>query len=369
MKITIIGNGSKGTNTSSLADGGRIKVALYFEILKREGHDASLIDLDGWNKRPFCIINKIRKSVKRSDVILIMGGPSGSRLLIPLVNHFNRKENKRTVFCPLGIGTLDKLLKNKNENEVNNFIYHNDYQNISDKRMGKNLKKLSLIIPQNEILTNTYINFYGLDNCAVVANFRVVDENTLFLKPYDLKDGAPLKLIFVSRIKEDKGILDLVETIEEMNKENEQPLFSLDIYGEMYLSLEKEKYIRSLEDAHIFYRGIIGREKVIEKLQQNFMSVLPTKYYGEGTPGFLIESLIAGVPVLVSSFSQSSLLIEDNVNGIIFELGSKDDLKAKLREAYANKDKILEMRKNAFNSGQKFLYSENKDIFLKAVLG
>lgn len=369
MKITIIGNGSKSGEINQLADGGRIKVALYFDILKKEGHDVSLVDLDGWSKRPLSVIRKIKKGVNSDDVILIMGGPSGSRVLIPLVNHFNKKKNKRTVFCPLGIGTLDKLLKNKNEQEVNDFIYHHNFQKIVDNKMGKQLRKLSLVIPQNEILTNVYRKFYNLDNCSLVPNFRVIDENRIHIKPYELKDDEPLRLLFLSRVKEDKGILDLVETIEEINKEKNKAIFSLDIYGEMQLSKEKEEYIYSLKNNHINYYGIIDREKVFEVLQKSFMFALPTKYYGEGTPGSLIESLIAGVPVLVSSFSQAGLLIKDEVDGIIFELGNKRDLKEKLINIYLNRKNVLKMRENAAKNGKKFLYSENRNVFLKAILG
>lgn len=369
MKIAIIGNGSRGKKAGSLADGGRIKVALYLDVLKKEGHDVSLIDLEGWSKHPFQLIKQIKKGVKESGVILIMGGPRGSRVLIPLVNHFNKKENKRIIFSPLGIGTLVQLLRNKKENEVSDFIRYHQFQNTKDNRMKKELKKLSLIIPETEILAETYRKFYELDNCIAITNFRLMDETRLSIKEYEIKDSGPLKLIYISRVDEYKGILDLVETIEEINKENETPLFSLEIYGEMQLIPEKEVYVNSLKDFQISYRGVISREKVNETLQHFFMSVLPTKHYGEATPGSLVESLIAGVPVLVSSFSQADSLVRNNIDGVIFEIGNKKDLKEKLKEIHKNKDKIVKMRENAAESGKKFLYNQNRDIFLKSILG
>ena len=55
--------------------------------------------------------------------------------------------------------------------------------------------------------------------------------------------------------------------------------------------------------------------------------MLTNKTYWEGAPGFIIESLIAGVPIITSSFSQVNDLINDEVEGLIFELGNTDSLK------------------------------------------
>ena len=44
---------------------------------------------------------------------------------------------------------------------------------------------------------------------------------------------------------------------------------------------------------------------------------------------FLIESLIAGVPIITSSFSQVANLVTDKVEGLIYELGNTEQLKKK----------------------------------------
>lgn len=368
-KIVIIGNASKNNDSKFLADGGRIKVALYRDILIKEGHDVELIELENWKKRIVKIIKQIKNATRNSDVIVVMGGPKGSRILIPLVNYLNRKSQKRTVFCPIGIGTLYELLKKKSKKEVNDFINGQNYLDIEDKKMEIELKKFSIVMPQNETLTKVHRDFYHLTNCMNVSNFRVVDESAFSVTPYQIANDKPLKLTFLSRIKENKGILDLVNAIDYINTKHKKIIFSLDVYGEMQLSTEDQKYLKSFEDRDIVYRGIVQREDVINTLKNYFMFVLPTKTNGEGTPGSLIESLIAGVPVLVSSFSQAHLLIKDQENGIIFNIGDEDDLRNKLEDIYIHREKIILMREKALESSKQFLYSANRDDFLKAILG
>ena len=369
MKIAIIGNGTKNNDFKQLSDGGRIKVALYVEMLRKEGHDVFLIDLDNWTKRPFKIVDQIRNHVKRSDVILIMGGPKGSRIIIPIVNFFNRNKRKRIVFSPLGIGTLDKLLRGKSEQEVNDFIRCVDFQKIKDKKMRKELRKLDLILPQTKVLTNAYQQFYEISNCVTLTNFRFMDDSDLRFPSCDLIEGEPLKIIFVSRVKEDKGILDLAQCVAELNEKYKKIIFSLDIYGEMQLEKDNEDYLLSLKNKGVSYNGVLLKTEVIGTIKKYLMFSLPTRYYGEGTPGALVESLIAGVPVLVSSYSQVNALIQDNENGIIYEIGNKEDLKNKLLYIYKNPEKIIAMRKAAFESGKKFLYSGNRELFLSSILG
>ncbi|MFA5503255.1 MAG: glycosyltransferase, partial [Bacilli bacterium] len=119
----------------------------------------------------------------------------------------------------------------------------------------------------------------------------------------------------------------------------------------------------------VSYNGVLLKTEVIGTIKKYLMFSLPTRYYGEGAPGALVESLIAGVPVLVSSYSQVNALIQDNENGIIYEIGNKEDLKNKLLYIYKNPEKIIAMRKAAFESGKKFLYSGNRELFLSSILG
>ena len=106
-KIYIIGNNN---NSQNISDGGRIKLRLFAKLLS-ENNEVTIIDLSGWKKNILRVVYQIKKSIKEQSTIVIMAGPSGCRILIPIINYFNKKHKSKAVFCALGVGTIDKLIK------------------------------------------------------------------------------------------------------------------------------------------------------------------------------------------------------------------------------------------------------------------
>lgn len=361
-KILIIGK--KYIKNGTPVDGGRLKVFLYEKKLKDEGFDVTLIDLYHWFYHPLKLILRIKKGVKTNDIILTMGGPKGCRPLIKLVNRFNKKQHKRIGFCPLGIGTLDKLLKNKNSHQVEAFLKCEDFLGIKDEKMQKELSKLDFIMPQNIIIFNAYKNFYKLNNLTLVNNFRDTSQTKLYVNKVK-SDRIPL--IYVSRITENKGIFDLLEAVKRLN--STQKKFSLDIYGEVQLDKNHLKIFQSYLNESVQYHGLVSNEKITDLYKNYSLLVFPTKYYGEGTPGTIIEALIAGLPVLISNYSQSQLLIKDNVSGLIYDFNDIDSLINKLDYIYKNQNNLSMFAKYAYIDGSKYLYKNNRKAFLETILG
>jgi len=360
-KILIIGN--IGNPFEEAFDGGAIKTRLFIKILKREGYDVDLVNLFLWKKHPLSLLYRIKKNIKKCDRVIIMAGPNGCRVLLPLINKMAKK--RKVVFCPLGIGTLDKKIAHLNAEEQQKFYFSGDYHFFADKRMQKELIKLDLIILQNNILCQTYENFYKIKNCVVLKNFRDVD----VVKKTEIEHRSQnlFRTIYVSRINEKKGILDLVECVNELNNNNNSNII-LDIYGSMQLNEKDFLYFNSLLDNSIHYCGELKNELVLNTISKYDLFVFPTKYSGEGTPGSLIESLLAGTPVLLSSFPFRNAIVR-GPEAIIFEIGNKFDLKNKLAECTGKIDMLNKMRKEASITGEQFTYNYNRHDFLKYIGG
>lgn len=358
-RVCIIGNNASGR---SISDGGRIKIRLYKDLLLKEGIDAHIIDLDDWSKHIFRTCFQIKKAIKGKETILIMAGPNGSRKLIPLVNALNKKKQCRVVYCPLGIGTIEKAICRLSKEEVNEFISTETFFGVKDDKIGRELRKLDCILAQNEVICNCYKKFYGLSNVVVLNNFRC----TGFQKKEYSKDG-PLSLVFLSRVCEEKGIFDLIDAVKELNGKGQR--LRLDIYGDLQFHDAQEKRFRTLLDANIRYLGIAKKESVIETIGKYDLFVLPTKYIGEGTSGALIEAFISGTPALVSSYSQAKTLIEDGHDGFIFKLGNKEDLAKKLLYLSENRSVLESVGVAAQQKAVIYTYDYNRPIFLNGILG
>ena len=358
--ICIIGNNANG---APITDGGRIKLRLYQTILNENGYHVSMIDLYGWTKHIFSIIHKIKKAIKENDSIIIMAGPKGCRFIIPLVNHYNKKYQKKIIFSALGVGTLDSLLAKMSPEKAKDFLLGNT-GSIKDEKMSKHLKKLTYVLVENETLLKCYKNFYHLNNVYILNNFRNIE-----IQPREYPKWENMQIIFFSRIIENKGVLDLMKAVYELvNKEHLN--ITLNLYGEMQLTSEGKKEFDSyLINSSIIYHGQISPDQGVITIKNNHLFCLPTKYHGEGTSGALVESMIAGTPALVSSYSQAKDLIHNQEDGIIFELNNYDDLVNKIRFCYENYELLKKISHNVQVTAKKFVFSTYKDEFFDFMTG
>ena len=357
-KVYIIGNNA---SNESVSDGGRIKIRLYYNLIKKCSGQVEIIDLCNWKKRIFYLLRSIKKAVKENAIILIMAGPKGCRFIIPLVNRL-KNNSTRVLFCPLGVGTLDKLFEKMRPEQISMFLNHEQYDSLNDHKMEKQLAKLDVIFPQNELIANAYRKFYKLNNVVVIENFRDV-----LIEKKEYKFSDKLNLIYISRVCENKGIFDLLEAVNIVNKENVR--VTLTIYGDMQLSHDDEKRFNSYLSDSIFYNGVINQENAINILKEYDLFVLPTKYHGEGTSGSLIESLISGTPVLISSYSQAKLLIDDQKNGFIYEINNISSLVEKLEFIINNRNCLKTIGLAAQDLSKKYLFENNKELFLNTIYG
>ncbi len=363
MRINIIGNNA---NDNNVTDGGRIKIRLFRDLLEKENYDVHVIELDGWKRNPLKLLIEIKKAIKLSERIVIMAGPRGCRLIIPIVNFFNRKKKSHVVFCPLGIGTLDALIKKMSKEEAQKFLSGEIEIKNKDLEMGKNLSLLDYVVVENKALLKRYKSFYNIDNVFVLENFR-----DLVVEKRDYNHEIPMKVVYYSRVKNYKGIFDLINAVKAINKKSNEREILLDIYGDIQLSEEENKIFFSLLDDEIKYNGVTSQDESIALLKRYDLFCLPTKYYGEGTSGALVEAMIAGTPVLVSSYSQVKELVSNGDSGLIFDFDSIESLQKNLENAIAlHKEGLLE---RIGISGQifaeKYTYKYNKCAFLKYFAG
>jgi len=82
--------------------------------------------------------------------------------------------------------------------------------------------------------------------------------------------------------------------------------------------------------------------------------LFPTLFENEGFAGAIIDSFIAGVPVLSSYWSNGREIINDGMTGFFFEMGNQKELEKKLAFIIENKDILKDMRKNCVEEAKKY---------------
>jgi len=128
---------------------------------------------------------------------------------------------------------------------------------------------------------------------------------------------------YVGRISEEKGVETLLQAAKQLP-------YTLKIAGKGPL-FDKLKSRYSSEK--IEFLGFLNQERVKSLIDNARFSVIPSEWY-ENNPLSGIESLCSGTPVLGANMGGIPELIEENINGLLFESGNKEGLKNKIEEMY-----------------------------------
>ena len=358
MKILLIGNSGSLSNDKG---GQTTKFRLYKKKILDEGFELSVVDLERFFKSPFSILRKIKKEISNCDRIVLISGERACKLLIPFINKCN-KDDKPFILPLVGSGVLHFSIDHlSNEDQLK--FFNGDYSvGKRNRKIERELKKVTYVLPETELMNKVYSEFYSLTNCAVLNNFREIE-----VKGCSSPDNKIFKAVYLSRVMEIKGIFDLLDVTKEIHDSGTE--FELDIYGDFDMEEKKKEEFNSYLSDSIKYKRSISSDEVVDTLSKYDLFVFPTRAVFEGTPGVIAESLLAGTPILSSSFPQSKHLLNDGHDSILYRMFDKQDLKEKLLWCIKNKESVVKMRENAKESGQNFTHNHERDKFLKYVCG
>ena len=361
-KILLIGN--SGTRKQSL-DGQTIKTRLYIKKILDEGYEVQFIDLENFIKHPISTLIKISKGIKVCDRIVLLAAERGSKNLIPYINWQNKKIKKPFVLPLIGTSVLHYSIDKLGNEEKNDFFCNSNYSLAKpNKRLSRQLSKISYILPETELICRVFREFYNLSNVYLLTNFR---ENSNVQNNKSYSNGESIKMIFVSRVMREKGIFDLLDVTNELI--NDGVNIELDIYGKLVLGNDLSLFQSLTSSNKIQYLGQVDNNNIKEILSKYNLFVFPTRFVSEGTPGVIVESLLAGTPVLTSNFPQVKYLLNNNFDSLWFNIFSKKDLKEKILLIYNGDVNLNSLRNGAKESGKRFTYYNNKEIFLRFVCG
>lgn len=161
----------------------------------------------------------------------------------------------------------------------------------------------------------------GLRNVELVYNPRHDDGSR-----WTLNKSSRNRCVFVSRVTDTKGVLILIEAIKAINSEGKD--LSLDIYGPMDKDCEEEiKDAEKASGGKIIYKGVIEPMAVQSVLAAFHFLALPTYHPGEGLPGILVESGLAGIPIIITRFNALPEYFKHEKSALFVSPHSVEELK------------------------------------------
>ena len=221
----------------------------------------------------------------------------------------------------------------------------------------KNLcNMVEVFIAPSVFLKNRFITF-GIPKTKMV--FSRCGLNLNLLKSIN-KDRLPPKLRFgfLGTLLPNKGVHLLIKAFSRVKQTGAK----LKIYGKLTVYKGFENYlgyIRKLaQNKNIRFMGEYPNESIVEILAEIDVLVVPSVWC-ENSPRVIQEAFAAKTPVIASKIGGIPELIEDGVNGLLFQPNDINDLYRKINSIIENPF-LIEKIKQSINSPKSIRQNANE---------
>src|SRR5690606_37444541 len=211
------------------------------------------------------------------------------------------------------------------------------------------LGKIENVFCETHTIKNELEEKFNFQNLDYFPNFR----ETYFQPTFRTVDNEHVKIVYMGRINEGKGILDLFE-IERRLALLDKNNYSIDLYGQIQKDFEKELQLRLSLSTKIQYKGVLNPNEIYVTLDKYDLMVFPTHFYTEGLPGTVLDAYLSGIPVLACNWKHAQEFIEDKKTGFIYEFDNKDNLEKEIVNVLKEPSLINTMKKNAFVKSENY---------------
>ncbi len=170
----------------------------------------------------------------------------------------------------------------------------------------------------------------------------------------------PAKIVFTSRMIEEKGVIDIIEAAKILKKDYQNDItFQLCGLIETNPKAISLQYLQEQCDGtYIQYLGY--QENIKQILTESTIVILPS-YYCEGVPKSLIEAAAIGRPIITTDWIGCKEVVDDGINGFLVHIRSPKDIANKI-EILLNDNTLLK------NMGNASRYKAEKEFSVEYVV-
>ncbi len=195
-------------------------------------------------------------------------------------------------------------------------------------------RNINIFISPSNFLRNKSIEF-GIDGGKIFHIPNFVDP-----REYSPKYNGENYFVYFGRVSEEKGLLTLIRAV--MDIKNSRLL----IIGEGELRNKLEECVSEKNIANIEFSGYMDEERLKSVIRDSMFVVVPSEWY-ENCPHSVLEAFALGKPVIGSDIGGIPELIEDGIDGLLFEPGNSEELSEKIAYLISRPRLRKQMGRNA----------------------
>ena len=298
----------------------------------KETMNISVVDTYNWRKRQIAVLFSLVFSLMNKNRIVISLNSLSAYRVLRLINFMGL--SSKTIYIAVGGNLFEQI--------------------ISERWNLKVYKQLRVIFVQTKKMQENG-KLLGMENVEILPNAKFF--NSISYRTREESDSV--RCFYLGRIIPEKGVEMIFQVLEDFERTGD-PRLEVDFYGPVDESY-KEKFFEKVEERKFAkYKGTLdfNNSESYLRLSKYSLCLFPTFWDGEGFPGIVVDSLIAGVPILASNWNHNSEVIHDGKTGLLFRSKRLDDFRQKLEFLINNRELLAEMSRNSLAEAQRFRAEE-----------
>ena len=194
------------------------------------------------------------------------------------------------------------------------------------------LKAVKSAITVSRHLSKNLSNYSDTD-CIYIPNYPKIDT-----KKKNKEKRKKIRLIQISTFRKIKRPLDGISICQSLKNNDIDSTLTIVGFGKY---CDKVEISKGLDIKLIPY---LGRKELAKTITNSDFLFLPSSK--EGLPRVVIEAMQCGVPPVVSTGANRSNIVEDEINGLVFETGNIVQATKKIIYCNINSEKYMKLVTN-----------------------
>ncbi|MCK6258819.1 glycosyltransferase family 4 protein [Fictibacillus sp. KIGAM418] len=202
-------------------------------------------------------------------------------------------------------------------------------------------KRFDAVITATPAITDRFKTYN--ENTVTVQNFPIMNE---LAERGERKTDSDHSIVYVGSITAARGIKEMIEAINEVNKEQR---VTLELGGKFFPETLLHEMRKLPGWKHTNYMGVLQREQVKDTLAKSSLGMVlihPEPRYKVAYPVKLFEYMSAGLPVIVSDFELWEDIVYTSRCGLCVNPLDVNDVKNAIAWMLSNPDEALAMGRN-----------------------
>ena len=254
----------------------------------------------------------------------------------------------------------NKILSKYGKSSIRKIATEHNYngnKNSYIKKVVNSCKNIDCLVIASKQLCEIYSKKMTKCKCKVINIPLSLDS-----VPNETVDLEKKEITYIGRLSKEKGILDLIDVFRIIHNQDKDVILNLIGEGKEEKTIKKRIQKYKLEN-NVILHGYKNKDG-IEKILLNTAIGINTSY----TESFglaVLETMSYGIPCIAFSTAEGlKEIIKNDINGYLIEKRNFEEMAGKALELIKNKEKRLELSKNAQGTTKAYTQEEIKKSWL-----